>query len=249
MRGPVARSSFTGITAALAATVLLAGCGGGSTDLQLGVGAGATFGVSSGAPPRQAGYTVAVVIMQVTNNARPNCPGLPSNLRLLVGDQEFPPVKDPSTGCLNTPIQVGPYPQVGTITVDVMAGTDPLAHAEFQGLAPGGGATLAVPADGQVHEGDEIVVVPPPELSAGADAPGTFFPLDDPGATKLFGPKGATREADGMHAWVPAFSGRAAVTFFAQPYTPHASYSCSGFDVCIGDADHTLGPVFVTETP
>jgi len=246
MRGHVSR---TLCAAAFAAAVLLVGCGDGATDLQLGVGAGATYGVTNGATPRQAGYTVTVVIEQTTNNARPHCPGLPSDLRLRVGDQEFAPVTDPSTGCLNTPIQLGPYPQVGTVTVDVLAGTHMLAHAEFEGLAPGGGATLAVPADGQVHAGDEIIVVPPAELSAGADAPDTFYALDDPNGPRLFGPQAPRREADGMHAWAPAFTGRAALTFFSQPFVPQASYTCPGFDFCIANADHTLGPVFVTETP
>lgn len=245
MRGHVSQT----LGRAVFAAALLAGCGDGATDLQLSVGAGATYGVTNGTTPRQAGYTVAVLIAQATNNARPKCPALPSDLRLRVGDQEFAPVTDPSTGCLNTPIPLGPTPQVGTVIVDVLAGAAVLAHAEFNGLAPGGGATLAVPADGQVHAGDEIVVIPPPELSAGADAPETFYALDDPTGGRLFSPKPVTREADGMHVWAPAFTGRAALTFFAQPYVPQASYSCSGFDFCVADADHTLGPVFLTEVP
>ena len=55
---------------------------------------------------------------------------------------------------------LGPFPQIGAVTVDAKDGEQLLAHQEFDGLAPGGGAMLAVPADGQVHAGDEIVVVP-----------------------------------------------------------------------------------------
>jgi hypothetical protein len=46
-----------------------------------------------------------------------------------------------------------------------MDGDRALGHAEFSGLAPGDAATLAVPADGAVHTGDEVVVVPPADLS------------------------------------------------------------------------------------
>ena len=77
-----------------------------------------------------------------------------------------------------------------------------------------------------------------------------FYPLDDTtvGAS-LYPPQPPVREADGVHAVVPAFSGRAAVTCSGMPYDPQPSYSCPGFDVCTANTDDTLGPVFVTEGP
>ncbi len=167
MRIGVSRSRF-GRTAIpiIAAAMLSVGCDGSDEELALSVGAGATFQTQAG-PPRAVGYQLAVVILQVQTNARPTCPALPSTLHLLVNDQEVQPVFDPSTGCLNTGVTFDLTPQIDTVTVDAKNGEQPVAHAEFQGLAPGGGATLAVPADGQVHAGDEIVVVPTSELPTG----------------------------------------------------------------------------------
>jgi len=232
-----------------AALVLLVGCGDDAQGPALSVGAGAVFEAQA-SPLRAAGYQLAVVIIQVETNSRPSCPALPSTLHLLVDDQEVPLTFDPSSGCLNTSATFGLTPQIGTVTVDAKDGDQLLAHAEFQGLAPGGGATLAVPADGQVRAGDEIVVVPPPELPTGEASFAIFYPLDDTTVgAKVYPPQPPVRLADGMHVIVPAFGGRAAVTFGGMPYVPQPSYSCPGFDICTADADDTLGPVFVTEGP
>jgi hypothetical protein len=233
-----------------AAVLLLAGCGGdGGGDLGLSVGATAQFQAQAG-PPRVVGYQLVVVIEQVETSTRPTCPTLPSTLHLLISDQEVPPVFDPTTGCLNTDAAFALTPQVGTVTVDAKDGKQLLAHAEFDGLTPGAGATLAVPADGQVQAGDEIVVVPPPALPTGEQTPVTFYPLDDTAAAaKLYPPQLAERLADGIHVPVPVFDGRAAVTVLGMPYVPQPSYSCPGFDICTANADDTLGPVFVTEGP
>jgi hypothetical protein len=233
----------------IAAVVLLVGCGGGGEELALSVAAGAQFQSQAG-PPRAVGYQLAVVIIQVQTSTRPTCPTLPSTLHLLINDQEVPPVLDPSTGCLNTDAAFDLTPQVGTVTVDAKDGDRLLAHAVFDGLAPGGGATLAVPANGQVQAGDEIVVVPPPELPTGEGTFANFYPLDDTTvAADLYPAQAPVRLADGLHVPVPTFSGRAAVTFGGMPYVPQATYSCPGFDICTADADTTLGPVFVTEGP
>ena len=233
-----------------AVALLLVGCGGdGTRDFGLSVGAGAQFQAEDG-PPRAAGYQLAVVIEQVESSIRPTCPTLPTTLRLLINGQEVPPVFDPTTGCLSTDATLPLTPQIGMVTVDVQDGDRLLAHAEFDGLTPGAGATLAVPADGQVQAGDDIVVIPPPTLPTGQATFADFYPLDDTTvAAQLYPSQSPERLADGLHVPVPAFSGRAAVTFFGMPYVTEPSYSCPGFDFCTADADNTLGPVFVTEGP
>ena len=239
-----------GVTAMATTLVWAVSCGGdGRTELALSVGAAAAFQVEDG-PPRTAGYQLAIVIEQVQSAARPTCPKLPTSLRLLVNDTDVAPAFDPSTGCLLTTATPGLYAKIGTVTVDVQDGDRVLGHAQFDGLTPGGDATLAVPADGTVHAGDEIVVVPAPTLST-ASASGAFvYPLDDTTVSaKLIPPVPADRRGDGVHLVMPAFSGRAAITFIGMPYLTIPTYSCPGFDICTADADTTLGPVFVTEVP
>jgi hypothetical protein len=236
--------------AVIAALACLAGCGGdGPTELGLSVGVAAQFQAQAG-PPRAVGYQVAVVIEQVAPSGASGCPHLPADLHLLVDGTEAPAAYDPSSGCLLTTVASDLTPQVGTITVDAMDGNRALGHAEFSGLAPGGAATLAVPADGAVQAGDEVVVVPPPDLSTAYAGPAYIYPLDDTTvSSQLFPSQPADREADGIHLLVPAFSGRAALTFSGMPYVPQPTYSCPGFDFCTADADSTVGPVFVTESP
>jgi hypothetical protein len=248
VRAWLARS--VGVTA-IAALLSAIGCGGdgGRTELGLAVGVGAVFGSDQG-PPRTAGYALTVLIEQIANNARPTCPKLPSNFRLLVNESEVTPVVDTTTGCLSTQLVLGPYPKIQTVTVDAQEGDLVLAHAQFDGLTPGGDATLAAPPDGLVHAGDEIVVVPPPALPTAYGGPADIYPLDDTTVNaRLDAPGTAERRADGLHLVLPAFSGRAAVTFTGMPFVVQPVYSCPGFDACTAIADETLGPVFVTESP
>jgi hypothetical protein len=189
-----------------------------------------------------------VLIEQVSRSNVPDCPKLPSDLQLLVNGTEVPAAFDPSSGCLSTTVTPPLTDQVGTVTVDALSGDRSLGHAEFAGLDPGSDAVLTVPADGVVQAGDEIVVVPPPALSTATVDLGYVYPLDDTTvATKLFSMP--VRQADGVHLVVPAFSGRAAITFAGMPYVPQPTYTCTGFDFCTAIADNTLGPVFVTESP
>jgi hypothetical protein len=200
-------------------------------------------------PPREAGYQLAVLFRQAQRSPGSTCSRLPEDLRLLVADQEVPAAFD-DDGCLNTAVVSATVPSLGTVTVDVMDGDETLAHAEFEGLTPGAGARLAVPADGQVRAGDEIVIVPPPELPTGRANLAYFYPLEDESvAVELIPLNRAERHADGVHVRVPAFTGRAAVIVWGMPYVPQPTFTCPGFDFCVADADHTLGPVFVTGAP
>ena len=231
----------------IAALAFLGGCDG-DGRIGLSVGAAAQFQAQAAAP-RAVGYQVAVVIEQVSPAGAASCPHLPSNLHLLVNGAEVPPVFDPSSGCLLTNAALPLSPQVGTVTVDAMDGDRSLGHAEFSGLAPGGAATLAVPADGMVHAGDEVVIVPPPDLPTPYAGPAELYPLDDTSVGSQLYPSPVDREADGMHLTVPAFSGRAALVFTGTPYVTLPTFSCPGFDICTANADNTVGPVFVTESP
>jgi hypothetical protein len=251
MREMAVRSETWRIGAAvIAALACLAGCDGdGRTELGLSVGAAAQFQAQEG-PPRVVGYQLAVVIEQVTPSGATGCRQLPADLHLMVNGTEVPAAYDPSNGCLLTTVTSDLTPQVGTVTADAMDGNRALGHAEFSGLAPGGAATLAVPADGAVHLGYEVVVVPPPDLSTAYAGPAYVYPLDDMTvSSKLIPSQAADREADGIHLVVPAFSGRAAIAFWGMPYVPQPTYSCPGFDFCTANADNTVGPVFVTESP
>jgi hypothetical protein len=234
--------------AAVAALASAAGCDGGPTNLALSVGAAAQFQAPAG-PPRAVGYEVAVVIEQVQGGAQ-GCPRLPADLRLLVNGTEIPPAFDPASGCLSTSWTSELSPQVGTVTVDALDGAGTIGHAEFSGLAPGGGATLAVPADGAVHAGDEVVVVPPADLPTAFVGSAYVYALDDTSvAWSTLPGQLADREADGVHLTVPAFSGQGAIAFMGMPYVTLPTYSCPGFDFCTANVDDTLGPVFVTESP
>ena len=230
----------------------LCGCGGDNTSRPLlSVGAAATWSWTA-STPADVGYTALVLFLEVVPLGATGCSALPASARLFVNGQDFAPAVD-DTGCVKTPITIGPSPTVGTVTVEVHDGTEVVSHGEFDNLAPGGGATLAVPADGMVHAGDEIVVVPPAGLPTGmlANTFGVFYPLEDAATWTPTGlpVTGATRLADGVHVKVPAFVGRAAVVFHGMPYVPDATFSCSGFAVCTAMPDNTLGPVFVTEAP
>jgi hypothetical protein len=236
--------------AVIATLACLAGCDGdGRSELGLSVGAAAQFQAQEG-PPRAVGYQLAVVIEQVTPFGATGCPHLPADLHLLVDGTEAPAAYDPASGCLLTTVASELTPQVGTVTVDAMDGDRALGHAEFSGLAPGGAATLAVPADGAVHAGDEVVVVPPPDLSTPYEGSAYVYALDDTTVSwSQFPTQLADREADGIHLVAPAFSGRAALAFSGMPYGPQPTYSCTGFAICTANADNTVGPVFVTESP
>jgi hypothetical protein len=251
MRDVAARAESWRIGGAMiAALACLTGCDGdGRTDLALSVGVSAQFQAPAGLP-RAVGYQVAVVIEQVARPGATGCPKLPADLHLLVNGTEAPAAFDPSSGCLLTTVALDPTPQVGTVTVDAMDGDRALGQATFSGLAPGGAATLAVPADGAAQAGDEVVVVPPPDLSTAYVGLADVYPLDDTTANaQLYPTQLADREADGIHLVLPAFSGRAAITVPGMPYVTLPTYSCPGFDFCTADADSTVGPIFVTESP
>jgi len=251
--GGIARGLVPAVALLLTWVSALAGCGGDEARRPLlSVGVGASWSASP-ATPQDLGYVVTVLFLEVPPPGTSSCSPVPDSTRLSVNGQQLVTVLD-DTGCVNTPVALGPSWQVGRITVEVNEGDQVVSHGEFENLAPGGGATLAMPADGVVQSGDEIVVVPTPELPTGmlAQSFARFYPLDDAGAWRPSGvlsPGEATRLADGIHVRVPAFVGRTAVVFAGMPYVPDPTFSCTGFAVCTAIADNTLGPVFVTGVP
>jgi hypothetical protein len=226
----------------------LAGCGGnGPSQPSLEVGAAARWTDMTATSPAF-GYDMVVLLSQRTSPDN-TCPKLPASTTLIVNGGEIAPVFDSGSGCLDTPIDLGLSPGGGTITVDVREDGDVVAHAEFDALTPGAGATLASPADGMVHPGDDIVIVPPADLPTamllGSDA--TFYIVDAGRSVRL--PNAAQRLADGVHVKALSFTGRAAVTVQGMPYIPEPRFSCSGFAACVANADGTLGPVYLTGVP
>jgi hypothetical protein len=243
------RATAVGVVVGVLAAVLV-GCGADqAAPPQLSLGASATW---HSAPAVSLGYTVAVVFLQQPAQGASGCAALPESTRIRVNGAEIASSLD-SSGCLDTSMSLGPYLQVPAITVEVEERGELIGQARFDQLAPGAAASLTVPADGQVRAGDEIVVVPPPELPTSVPSTGTLCPLDPAshGGTSSCVPLGRSLErlADGLHASMPAFTGRAAVFFAGTPSVPDARFSCSGFAACVAIADGTLGPLFVTGVP
>ena len=136
-----------------------------------------------------------------------------------------------------------PFPQIGVVTVDAKDGGQLVAHAEFDGLAPGGGAMPALSPRTVRCTRDEIVVVPTSGLPTGEATFADFYPLDDTTVSaKLYSLERLRDRRTVFTCWSRRSSGRAAVTFGGMPYVPLPSYSCPGFDICTANADNTLGP-------
>ena len=103
-----------------------------------------------------------------------------------------------------------------------------IAQATYDGLTPGVAASLASPADGMVHAGDDVVVTPPPELPSSQVLLGSILPLEgDPWRPQDI-PGSLERRPDGVHATMPVFSGRAALVLKGSPLDP-VDGRCKGF--------------------
>jgi hypothetical protein len=226
----------------------LVGCGDDAPSPSLWeIGAAAAWQQGSTTPPGF-GYDLAVLITQ-RYGPDGNChtPPLLAETTFTANGHDFAPVMD-QYGCVNTPIDLGLSPSGGPVIVDVRENGGAVAHAQFDGLAPGVGATLAAPAGGMVRAGDDIVIVPPPDLASSMISGGESFYLIDQGSS-ISSPGLAQRLADGIHVTAPAFTGRAALTVSGMPYIPDPTFSCSGFAACAAIADNTLGPVYLTGVP
>jgi hypothetical protein len=194
------------------------------------------------------GYSILVGVVQ--RQERGSCPKIPASTRILVNGTEaaLTPDSQSALGCLQAGVELGPFVQDQTVTVNVEEGGRLTGEAVFDGLTPGTAATLTSPADGQLHPGDDIVVRPIPELPADS-AEAVFYPLDAP----VWKPWGISVEPerlmDGVHVAAPAFTGRAVLVVLFAGTSSFSTASCQGFAICKKEIAATLGPFFVTGVP
>jgi hypothetical protein len=194
----------------------------------------------------QVGYSVFIQLGAYgpTTSA---CPSWPAAMQFQVDGQEMPLTLDSSCSAM---ITIGPTFQVDPLTIDLLDGATVVAHAEFDDLTPGTKATLVTPADGTFHPGDDILVVPPPELPTGTTDLAVFYPLDP----NTWSPMGTAvtpqRLADGVHVTAPALVGRAALAFDGRPFAQTTDpASCTGFALCSASSSYELGPVLLVGAP
>jgi hypothetical protein len=140
------------------------------------------------------------------------------------------------------------------VTISYASEAQLIATAAFTGLAPGLKAALAVPADGQVRAGDEVIVVPPPELPTSGPVSARFYPLDAAQASSWVADgvrpaQPATRLPDGIHVQVPPLTGRVALVVDGTGLFLGADVVCDGFGACAGSAANVVGPVTLTVQP
>lgn len=231
-----------------ASVALVAGCGDNRPALPwLMAGVGATWSWEA-KTPAELGYTLAVVIKQRPEQlGSGECADLPASVQVTVNGAAVTLNAD-AANCAQGQLLLGPFLHDQSAQVEVRDGNEIIAEGTFANLMPGVGASLANPADGRVRSGDEVVMVPPFELPT-SEPLVYIFPTGDPqrGVTQLFSTDLPQRLADGIHFHVPAFVGGGMVVAHGMPYTPDASVTCAGFGVCVGDADNTVGPIFITE--
>jgi hypothetical protein len=230
----------------VAAAGALAGCGGAAAPPDLALGIAADWSTGSGTPD-QIGFYFYVVAEQKPKSDG-TCHALPASLQITALEQPVPLVLD-SNGCLQSKLAIGPFLQPpATATITVEQDGKMVGEVVTSALTPGAGATLVSPPDGIVHPGDEVIVAPTPGLPANEITSGELYFLDGPpppGSGSFTGVP--TRLADGVHAKMPAFSGRVALVFKASPfYIVNPMLTCDGVAICTSIASDVLGPVIVT---
>ena len=200
------------------------------------------------------GYTLSVRLMQL-NPGR--CRELPASARFTLNGQELGPLAyHAPTGCVSVEFAVGPLPVVDEpVTIRWEEGGRQIGESAYSRLTPGAFATLAVPADGQVQAGGEIVIVPPSELPTSNPGYPHFYPFDDGAASSWISSGvrvngGATRQPDGIHVTVPqAMAGTVAVVVDGMGADWNAPHSCEGFASCDGYIGDVVGPFYLTVQP
>ncbi len=195
----------------------------------------------------QMGFVYAVSVSQFVSPNQNACPALAPSLVITAGDQTLPLNLD-TFNCLNTKLTTSPILQPSTFTVTAEQDGKMIAQATYEGLTPGAAASLASPADGMVHAGDDVVVAPPPELPSSTVGLGSILPLEGDPWRPQFTAGIPDRRPDGVHTQMPVFSGRAALVLQGSPNDPDFTVTCEGFHSCLGAGSSWLGPVYVTET-
>jgi hypothetical protein len=206
-------------------------------------------------PTREAlGYTFTVTFRQRPSGSL--CEVLPASIRFSIDGQEVgSPIRDPDSGCVTLDAIVGPtLDNHDTMAVAYEKEGRQVATAVFEDLTPGLSAALIVPANGQARAGDEILIVPPPEIPTSDPNFLVFYPLDDAAATTVpvqgvRASEPATRSAVGIHAKVPAVTGRIALAIETFGFEEATYVSCDGFASCFAGSARVVGPIALTVQP
>ena len=199
------------------------------------------------------GYEISAFVTQRRFNGGP-CQKLPTDARVTIDGEEARLSRDPATGCLDVEVTKGPLldRRDDPVTVRYEERGRQIAEAVFDKLTPGGRATLVMPSDGIARAGDQILIVPPPELPSSMPGSVRFYPLDAE-ATATWDPRGvrvaATRLPDGIHTTAPQMLGRAVAVLDGTPIWPEPVFTCEGFASCDGTGTGTLGPFLLTVQP
>jgi hypothetical protein len=247
--------SWTAPALAVGALAALAGCGADAArpPPEMFVAVAARW---DDAPATQEAFGASLITTVRQRRVANRCDPLPAPVRFTIDGQEAGPSDaDPVSGCFDFSVTFGPTPAPrDTVTVSYESEGAVLATAAFSGLAPGLKAALAVPADGQVRAGDEVVVVPPPELPTSSPGVPRFYPLDAGQASSWVADgvrpaEPAARLPDGIHVKVPPLVGRVALVVDGTGLYLGADVSCDGFGACAGSAANVVGPVYLTVQP
>lgn len=238
--------------------VSLFGCGedpAALPDVSAGVAVSWKFGPAS---LSELGFTTSVLVTQRPPRGATQCRQLPASARFTIDGQDVTGLGTTPDGCFDLQVSKGPVLDFDNAPVTVRYEEDgrQIGEGVFRDLAPGTAATLAVPASGEARPGEQILILPPPDLPTSLAGSAAFFPLDEP-ASAPWSPFGVSqsgtpppiRSADGIHVTVPQMAGRAAVAMMGMPYSPQAEVTCVGFAFCTAIAANTLGPVLITVVP
>lgn len=162
------------------------------------------------ATPEAVGYTITVSLTQRQQDDGSCRPAAPST-RLTVDNVEVPLSRAPVTLCTKGELVAGPFLQDQILTARLEWDGRAIAEVNFDGLMPGTAARLVTPVDGRVRAGDELIIVPPPELPTSFLGGARFYFLDEPtwrpAGERM--PEFPRRLLDGIHLTVPQFTGRA----------------------------------------
>jgi hypothetical protein len=240
-----------------AAAAALAGCAGASEPPKVSVTVAAEW---NAAPTSQQafGFTLSLAVNQ-WRRAQAGCTAQLAPVRFTINDEAVGLTRpDPNTRCIDFTVALGPMPDVPeAVTVRYETEGRLLAMAAYHRLAPGPAAVLAAPADGQVRAGDEVVVVPPPELPTSLPTDARFYPLDPAEAARwpqygVLPEMLPTRLPDGIHVKVPPvppLAGRVALVITGPVFDNQADVACDGFGACQGTTATVVGPVYLTVLP
>jgi hypothetical protein len=226
------------------AATFLAGCGEDSDRIYFGAAAEAEW-THFPKTADELGYTIAVAVLQLRRDDS-TCGALPSSTRVFINGRQAALTPQADTGCMGGGQVLGPFMQDQTVTVTVEEAGEVTATATFENLLPGTAATMIGPSE--VHEGDDILVIPVPEMPTAWSA--WFYLLDLPEWRSYALTEILERRSDGLHVRAPSFSGRAVLMLTGVLGDFMAGRaSCPGFGVCTASSASGLGPFFITGVP